>query len=104
MTHATPGPWKVGYSDDFEGQQVIMEQDCNGRVLALIDDTDEQDQANARLIAAAPELLEACKKLLPCLQNWMEIAEDEDYREYDNKALEVGILAIAHAEAKEPIP
>jgi hypothetical protein len=55
MKH-TPGPW-----DTKEGQ-IYPEE--SGRTLALItyyDRDNKEDVANARLIAAAPELLEACE-------------------------------------------
>jgi hypothetical protein len=50
-----------------------------------------EDCANARLIAAAPELLEACKRLLGCMNaaGW-EGAPDSDYAR----------AAIAKAEGK----
>ena len=64
MKH-TPGPWYVGTQNDClfvtnhrpptGDYQPTLKVICS--VGALIDDA-----ANARLIAAAPELLEACKK------------------------------------------
>lgn len=52
-TH-TPGPWGLALHDP----QAVMAAD--GIVVVNIDgDGDEEDLANARLIAAAPELLEA---------------------------------------------
>ena len=60
-TKYTPGPWAVnGNTPD----QVYTEQ---GDTLAIVRGTrrisDEERNANARLIAAAPELLEALEKL-----------------------------------------
>jgi len=59
----TPGNWKI------EGQSIITEPD-KGNKLVIADLTDsgamdkEQVAANGHLIAAAPELLEACKLTL----------------------------------------
>ena len=58
----TKGPWKVCVSTDRFGWE---NYDING---GEIHDEDER-QANARLIASAPELLEALE----------EIAEDAEY-------------------------
>lgn len=59
----TPGPWEISESPDFPGQQTIHAQGSD-RILAVLDRTDEQDIANARLIAAAPDLLEALKEAI----------------------------------------
>lgn len=32
-------------------------------------------------------LQKALKQVVECLENWMEIADDEDVREYDRKAV-----------------
>lgn len=59
----------------------------------------EQNAANARLMAAAPELLAACEALLECLTNWMEIVDDDDVREYDRVAVRRAERAIRNATA-----
>ena len=48
---------------------------------------DEQEQATVRLMVAAPELLDTLEETLKCLENWMEIAGDEDQRDYDQEAV-----------------
>lgn len=56
----TPGPWSADY--DSLGMLRVDEVGPAGRVIcdvALQDNADSQDEANARLIAAAPDLLEA---------------------------------------------
>jgi len=65
MPHA-PGPWAV-----YDRKTIISESsDSSGDIIAEIWETDDQDwdetvvAANARLIAAAPELLEACRLLM----------------------------------------
>jgi hypothetical protein len=55
----TPGPWKHETHDEegfFRFYDIVTE---SGRILGTIDDDDD-----ARLIAAAPELLEACEEAL----------------------------------------
>src|SRR5262245_27459469 len=73
MSAHTPGPWLVkGWSrDDGQGDLQVGAERCGpGCISALVvsqGDTpgafSEQD-ANARLIAAAPELLEACRSVV----------------------------------------
>jgi hypothetical protein len=71
-TQHTPGPWHVGEAD---GSLWVSGHDTNANVLCEIVGRDEglrpgttdltpEDCANARLIAAAPELLAACEQLL----------------------------------------
>jgi len=57
MSH-TPGPWDTQPTAGHEthGQSAVY--DANGKDIAIVYDGD----ANARLISAAPALLEACKK------------------------------------------
>ena len=65
MTQHTPGPWLVLSDDDHSDALTIQDQD----ELTIADiwgfaapDRDGQEQANARLIAAAPELLAALRE------------------------------------------
>ena len=66
----TSGPWTVEADDCFfKGVFIPIESDC--RVVAEIQpaygdngELTEEDRANARLIAAAPEMLAALKALL----------------------------------------
>ena len=69
MSAHTPGPWTEGYLPQHrmrivaEGGKTTI---CD--VALWVADYSEQ-AANARLIAAAPELLEACKAVLPLVRN-----------------------------------
>lgn len=64
----TPGPWKTKISGGE--RDVFSVKDIHGHVLARVSGyaisaiTPEQRRANARLIAAAPDLLEALKKVV----------------------------------------
>lgn len=55
----TPGPWETSH----DGHGGIYVGDKNGRQVGFVSLRSEQE-ANARLIAAAPELLEALRDLL----------------------------------------
>jgi len=70
MKH-TKGPWQVGnlVKNDFELRHVeIMGPDGIKRIAkAIYGQTDEECASNAHLIAAAPELLEACEEVLRCI-------------------------------------
>lgn len=57
----------------------------------------EKDWALAHIFTAGPELLSALEDTLGCLQGWMEIADDEDQRDYDYEAVEKATAAIAKA-------
>lgn len=56
MKH-TPGPWKIGV---FNTHTVIRTEKGLGHICALTEAPRSQQIADARLIAAAPELLNAC--------------------------------------------
>lgn len=63
-TEHTPGPWKV--REDYAGAQSVVSADA---FLARVGPPNtEQAEANARLIAAAPELLEALQGLLAAVE------------------------------------
>ena len=69
MSKHTPGPWKVGqYLGSPSSFCVHMDAGDKGRGIDVVEAvagiTTEQRLANARLIAAAPELLEALQMLL----------------------------------------
>lgn len=74
-TKHTPGPWEVNYREDVP---TIAIWSCRYGTISPIcriwyapegappkREIRETDKANAHLIAAAPELLEACKAALP---------------------------------------
>ena len=72
-TQHTPGPWYIGKDFSDQGRHIYAEQmvcDDDGEEWhPLIASTDDDErlvdwQANARLISAAPDLLEALKDML----------------------------------------
>ena len=67
----TPGPWK--FVDAHNQMQVSTRRDNGGTVIGIADICDSRDgtpewRANARLIAAAPDMLEALKVMTDVAQ------------------------------------
>lgn len=64
----TPGPWFVDGTSVWD-REVTPEKDCEedaNYVAEVFSDLVEQSEADAKLIAAAPELLEALQGILEC--------------------------------------
>jgi hypothetical protein len=65
-TKHTPGPWAVETADDGDSQCVISTDSLYGDCVAITRDLSQDfdtGEANALLIAAAPEILEALQRL-----------------------------------------
>lgn len=68
MSKHTPGPWNWR----FEGPTVIVEPiKATITILSGPEGYKETQEANARLIAAAPEMLEALKTARPAIETWI---------------------------------
>lgn len=66
MSKHTPGPWKVGAASS-----AVYEPSNDARAIALMPTANwaiETREANARLIAAAPELLAALREAVPYME------------------------------------
>jgi hypothetical protein len=85
----TPGPWEVSGESGNRGEAEVIENAT--RVVAWTantynDETDEEcvtdeDRANARLIAAAPDLLAACEAAMAVIvRPWPKSEELEAHR------------------------
>lgn len=80
MAH-TPGPWTVREPEDGEQHEIYAE---NGGDLICYPVWTANQQANVPLIAAAPDLLDVCQKILAwqseddpySCDDWMEFATD----------------------------
>lgn len=80
MSEHTPGPWRIGGTKDLKhgrGREIAADAARIGIVYGVID---PDVIANARLIAAAPELLEACRdaasKIDDCLDGKINFRSD----------------------------
>ena len=65
MSKHTPGPWEVAYQDK-NGQSVVKGEHIEVATCwhHCVGSIEKEMHANARLIAAAPELLEALKEIV----------------------------------------
>lgn len=60
----TPGPWEIADIDDA-WKDCVSARSANGNVIAVAEtDNREAAEADARLIASAPELLEALHRMI----------------------------------------
>ena len=75
MTHA-PKTWLSKATASLGPQYVIYSEE-SGSDIAIVYNNDENTKANAELLAAAPELLEALENLLA----WANIHDDGTYRQ-----------------------
>jgi antitoxin (DNA-binding transcriptional repressor) of toxin-antitoxin stability system len=72
MSKHTPGPWVV-YDDSNDGKTNRIEIAARGKTVARIYHSEpEKDLPNACLIAAAPDLLEACQTF----SEWLRREDD----------------------------
>lgn len=92
MTH-TPGPWRVFASYD---PLVIATDDAGEKIAYMSDRGYEPTNANARLIASAPDLLEA-------LQSYVAWVEDVDQPSIDPEEMIRAAIAKA-TETPDPVP
>jgi hypothetical protein len=76
----TPGPWKYGHygfafwvGPEFNHPHVCVVGDRRG-------ENDDPNRENARLIAAAPDLLESCKALVSLVlygaEDWQNVVKN----------------------------
>jgi hypothetical protein len=70
MSAYTPGPWIVIRASDKAGWYGLSVAAGNTHVANVVMQLDDREGANARLIAAAPELLEACRVFLDRQDKW----------------------------------
>ena len=92
MTH-TPGPWHTDGTAGFEALEVRSNDRRIAKSLYHRGSEDREADANARLIAAAPDLLAACKAARRALQA-------ADSRGFISAVYEIEQLEIAIAKAR----
>jgi hypothetical protein len=89
-TKHTAGPWHIAR---FEASTVEIRNE-RGLIVAEVGDSSVEDEADARLIAAAPELLEALDILVANLTNDLEC---DGHRAEDDVRVKLARAAIAKA-------
>lgn len=116
MRH-TPGPWSVGQQIGAGSLRIIAPKDTHGQFTVAetwdipTPDGMEAEEANARLIAAAPELLEALERLTEKVARANDLQHSrksrtiptEDWSELYQLAAEAR-AAIAKAKGEEVTP
>ena len=100
VTH-TPGPWIItersGFSHDNRPRFLIAAPDeperiCTVSLRGSPNGDSEISLANARLIAAAPELLEACNNLLSLVRKLKPMPEVYNPQDEDEEMWGIGML------------
>lgn len=95
MSKHTPGPWKATF---FEHGAFQIENANTGEIIAeceRCDDRREEQYANAHVVAAAPDLLEALVKIEE--ETWAPIHDKERFLRMRN----IARAAIAKAEGRD---
>jgi len=81
MSKHTPGPWSIHHEFNVFDENGRCVASCGG-YSSNFRDVEPENRANAMLIAAAPDLLEACRALLAAHSGICEgdgdMGEDED--------------------------
>lgn len=104
----TPGPWNAGHMDAPDGTRhlaifpagLVVGQTCSPICLiSPLAKCNDRDVANARVIAAALDLLAACEAVLPVYQSMME---KQGFDEDDEEPFAMLKAAIAKANDGEP--
>ena len=91
MSNHTPGPWGVEYDGSLVmGRQVVPTPSPDTASV-------EERKANARLIAAAPDLLDALEALIPLVE-WALKEQSPPY--FDGPLVVQSCVAIAKAKGE----
>lgn len=105
MSH-TPGPWsrqgqwqlRTDTGDWVDAE--CMEAPKWGIIGAWLDASSDESEANARLVAAAPELLESCRRLLEIVEAEYEADECPEDLDSWRAAVQLASDAISKAEGR----
>lgn len=83
MTH-TKGPWM--HANTAGNHQFAIYPEATGKDIALVYNRCQESEANARLIASAPELLEALQEVIRNYENRLPIGFINRISQTINKA------------------
>jgi len=81
MLKHTPGPWRADGCQIYAGLEVVPHSGW-GVAEAYPGQNREEGEANARLIAAAPDLFDLCNKAVVMLGHPVKDKELDDLREW----------------------
>ena len=89
MNKHTPGPWGVAYKDKH-GQSVVKNEHIEIATCwhHCVGEIEKEMHANARLIAAAPDLLQALKIISIWAENGSTEKDFDDIAKLANETLE----------------
>lgn len=101
----TPGPWMLTESDRFDKEMVITTQHRLDESIGCICEMDVyftgqigiEQEANARLIAAAPDLLEAAQRFVEVMDESFDHPDTASEIDKLNKVADAARAAIAKA-------
>lgn len=100
----TPGPWTAFYKNKYDEWHVSLPITGSSMKLALCSDgiQSENREADAHLIAAAPDLLEALKKIVVLDTHlvWTGGSVPEPSHEEMGEIAKIAVTAIAKAEGR----
>lgn len=94
----TPGPWRVERKAEKRAQTVIRGGNGRGAVARLVRQGNSHDDANARLIAAAPVMASALYAIRD-----MAVSEDSNHTELVAMCQAIARIAVSEAtEGSQP--
>jgi hypothetical protein len=88
-TKHEPGPWAVNdqRASGWMNNAMYVGSENTGKIIARVYNDNGGEEANARLISAAPSLLEALETMLDCFVNdplgWMDSSDIAIEKAYD---------------------
>jgi hypothetical protein len=103
MSH-TPGPWVLSDDDCLAGN--VYSTDATGSIVARVKGfeyalrPESEWRANATLIAAAPDLLEAIQLILPLAKGYKPDGQTATARKTCYSLIKIAEEAVARAEGK----
>ena len=103
-THHTPGPWKIGINRrDQENYQIYSPTHEIATVDFGYTEKHGNGKASARLIASAPQLLEATKVALKELEEWYKthVVNGKGTEPYTKSAIRQLKQVITQAEGRD---
>jgi hypothetical protein len=103
MRMHTPGPWSVDYIDNI-GFYVTAGDgiDGHGGHGWLLPKYAAEGEANARLMASAPDLLAALEALTATARTFRNVpADEQEWTPIDDEALDAAFAAIAKATGED---